>query len=571
MADGDTTITPPPDAPIMQPASDTLPEVDVNATPISDMDSSYSQALGQVDPLLGRVEKAIQAEEEPKAKAWEAAAEQHRKISEQWMQREADLSQQMADWTQKAGPEMAQYIEKTPNRQGIYAANMHIAPMLAILSAVGGKMARTSGLQMLAATTGAVQGLNQGNEQAYAAAMDQWKAGFSKFQAETKMQQQYYTQMLKAYGGRADAEEKAAAAAERMSGNIRTDEQKKLATAAQAIKSQMQVANQLEHLQLAREGLDIQRQKLALQQQKAAGALPEGWDQSTIDFYAERGLRGDYSWRVGLSRSAGGAAVIAAIDKRAAELASERNIAPSEAATIPGTSKGLTHSLQERQSYLEAVKPAVTMFNEQAQIVRDMLKTGAGGQSPLWNKYQQYARGQIAGDADVSALETALVGAGREHQRIITGPKSNAQMHQGAADRADQLLNINQSPSQILRNLDVMQREGQNFIEANQEEVQDIRRQIRDLGSRGGQLDIPMRPPAWTQPGGAAPRAPAPAAAAPPPVAVDHGTGATFQTNPDGSRTNTKTGTRWVWNSQTNKWEKAAPAVPRQPGATGGW
>ena len=265
MADDTTT---PPDTTAATPAPDSLPEVTVSAQQPPEL-SDYASALSDIDPKAGRVEQIIEAEQKPALAASDAAAQQHFKLSQQWREREAALSQQMADWTQKVGSDMASYVEKTPTRQGIYAANLHMAPLLSILSAVGGKMTRASGLQMLAAQNGIVQGLNQGNEEAYQAARQQWKDGFDKYTAQVKMQEQYYNLMLKAYGGRADAEEKAALAAERMSGNIRAEGQKKLSTAAGLIKTESQAANQPAHLKLAEEGLELRRKELAIKQQRA--------------------------------------------------------------------------------------------------------------------------------------------------------------------------------------------------------------------------------------------------------------------------------------------------------------
>ena len=93
-------------------------------------------------------------------------------------------------------------------------------------------------------------------------------------------------------------------------------------------------------------------------------------------------------------------------------------------------------------------------------------------------------------------------------------------MLQGAQDRADSLLNINQSPAQVLHNLRVMEHEGQNFVQSNQDEVLHLRKQIQALGE-GPQLDKTVTPPAFAVP--ERPPAGAPAAAAPQPGTVEQG------------------------------------------------
>lgn len=234
--------------------------------------SDFATALGEVDPLLGRVQKSIETVDEPRANAYDRLAQAHLKESEGYSNRIAELSEQMALQVDKEGAEATKYLDQTPSRQGIYAQSMHVAPLLAVLTAIGGAATRASGLQMLAATNGIVQGVNAGNEQAYQAAVDKWKLGYEKFQQQAKLQEQHYNLMLKAYSGRADAEEKAALAAERMAGNIRSDEQKKLMTAVQAQKAQMSTAMQLEHLEMMRQGLELRRQQLGLLGQGGQGA-----------------------------------------------------------------------------------------------------------------------------------------------------------------------------------------------------------------------------------------------------------------------------------------------------------
>lgn len=284
------TASPAPDPP--QATPDSLPEVTVSNTrlpaapgaqpaggaPLTDMPDSpftssdpYVRALANVDAPGGiaSVEQAIaQSPEEKQAQAFDAQVTAHENRSAEWEQKSADLAEQYANWIKTVSPEMAHYAENTPTRQGIYAANMHVAPLLAIMSTIGGKLTRASGLQMLAATTGAVTGLNAGNEQAYQENMNRYKMGLEAFKEQVGMQQDYYNAMMKSYAGRADAEEKAAAAAERMAGNIRTDEQKKMATAVQAkraIETGVYQLDRIGQMQFATEtrrqiaGLDFQR------------------------------------------------------------------------------------------------------------------------------------------------------------------------------------------------------------------------------------------------------------------------------------------------------------------------
>jgi hypothetical protein len=389
-----------------------------------------------------------------------------------------------------------QWVQNTPTRQAIYATGMHMMAPLSILAAIGGAVTKNNAMTMLAANAGIVEGINSGSEAKYNEALDRWKIGYQRMQDHAKNTEKMFNQMIDAYQGLGNARERAAARTRMILGDQLDAAQLKVGTDVQLLDSTLKAAKITESYAAALDRVENQRLQKSLMT-SPGGLAAMGWTPEIIDSYAERGLRGDYTWRVGLSRSAGGSAIIAAIDRRAAEMSYQRGIPAGEFATIPATAKGLSHALQERQSYLEAVKPAVGQFNNQAAIIRRLLKPGVGGDSPVWNKYQQYVRGEVAGDDDVMALDLALQGAGREHRRIITGPRSNATLTDDANKRADAVMNINLNARQILRNLRVMEDEGQGFYKANQQEVVDIRRQISNLGA-GPQLD---KPPVSASPG----------------------------------------------------------------------
>lgn len=230
------------------------------AQPVSD----FATALGQEDPLLGTVERSIEAQDEPRAKAYEAQAQRHLERVQAYDQQVADVAERMSIQVQREGEQASKWLDQTPNHQGIAAANMHIAPILSVLTAIAGKATGVSAEAMLGGTIGIMQGINQGNEQLYQTSLEKWKAGYEKFQQQAKTQEQYFNLQLKSYAGRADAQEKAAERAERMAGNVRTEEQRKLMTAAQAQRAQDSMALRLQQLEVSRQGLELRRMQLGL-------------------------------------------------------------------------------------------------------------------------------------------------------------------------------------------------------------------------------------------------------------------------------------------------------------------
>lgn len=134
-----------------------------------------------------------------------------------------------------------QAYSNVPTRQAIYQQSMQTAPLMAIMMAVGGKAAKLSGQNMLGAMSGAMQGLNEGSEARFQDAMTKWKAEIDKARARLDDQQKYNAMMLEAYAGRADAHQKAAAAAYRMTGDLISDKQQQYGNSLDLFKLQRQI------------------------------------------------------------------------------------------------------------------------------------------------------------------------------------------------------------------------------------------------------------------------------------------------------------------------------------------
>ena len=136
-------------------------------------------------------------------------------------------------------------------------------------------------------------------------------------------------------------------------------------------------------------------------------------------------------------------------------------------------------ALRNRQQFVSAGQQFVRNMKSQTDLVEKYMEKGALGSPPAFNKWIQAGRKAIAGDPDVSALDTAIRGLAREHQRIVTGVTSNAQLHVAAQQTADELMNVAQTPEQMRAVLKVMREEADNAIKAGQDEVKDLQQRIR--------------------------------------------------------------------------------------------
>jgi hypothetical protein len=151
--------------------------------------------------------------------------------------------------------EMQHWVDHTPTRQAAYATSMHAAPVLSILTALGGKLTKLNGMQMLAATNGIVQGLNEASEKKYQDAMNAWQSAYEKMRDHQRRLMDAHRMMLTAYQGRADAYQKASDAARRMTGDLLDDKQRKIAETVDTFKAQQAAVDKLNKINLAREAL----------------------------------------------------------------------------------------------------------------------------------------------------------------------------------------------------------------------------------------------------------------------------------------------------------------------------
>lgn len=248
------------------------------------------------------------------------------------------------------------------------------------------------------------------------------------------------------------------------------------------------------------ERLRIKNDELKLKADRIARELETGKiSQQTIDYYAEQDLAGNYAWRIGLSRGKIGQQIIEQVKDRVPALAAERGLTPQDAMANHAQLGSLQSAMKQRQGFVSAANQFARNMDSQISLVEKYMKPGLAGAVPAINKWIQAGRKALAGDPDVSALDTAIRGLAREHQRIVTGVTSNAQLHVSAQETADELLNIAQTPEQVRAVLEVMREEVANAIKSGTDELASLRTDITQIGKPPGAPAAAPRPAAGGQ------------------------------------------------------------------------
>jgi len=122
------------------------------------------------------------------------------KEKEQLAQKNADL-----DVSQMPGP--LNFTEPRPDAKDF---SVKTSPYLMMFTALAGKLGKISGLGMLKAQTGMLQGINSGNKQAYDEAVKSWKDHYDMATNEHQNMQQAWLNNMKARAGQYQAKELAA-------------------------------------------------------------------------------------------------------------------------------------------------------------------------------------------------------------------------------------------------------------------------------------------------------------------------------------------------------------------------
>lgn len=239
-----------------------------------------------------------------------------------------------------------------------------------------------------------------------------------------------------------------------------------------------------DQVSMAKEELQARLTRMKSGGKTLVDAVPA--DPDAVRYFTRRDQAGDQSWRSGLARSAEGRSIIVAVDKNLAkEFYSNDGPTPEETAAAKEIRGATGAALKDRTKFIAASNQFIRNFQSQADLVEKYLQPGVGGSIPVLNRWIQAGRKAVAGDVDVTNLDTVIRGLSREHQRIVTGVTSNGQLLASAQVMADELLNRDMTAEQIRGVLKVMREEAVNANVAGKTEIQDLEKKLTHLGVAG--------------------------------------------------------------------------------------
>jgi hypothetical protein len=146
-----------------------------------------------------------------------------------------NLDTQIGDVPQAPQPE----ADNRPAPQRNVGGLMAMSPWLIALSTFGGSRTKLSANNMLASTTGMINGLVSGDDQRYQEAYDKWQTEHKQFAEMQKQKWDIYKEMVKVYKDQIDGKQRALQVAEAAVRDARKDRADAMSSYLQTIRASM--------------------------------------------------------------------------------------------------------------------------------------------------------------------------------------------------------------------------------------------------------------------------------------------------------------------------------------------
>lgn len=210
-------------------------------------------------------------------------------------------------------------------------------------------------------------------------------------------------------------------------------------------------------------------------------------DPGTVQYWAQSVAAGAPLPALGMGKQA--ALYRQAILKGAAQINSGQGLTGIDQNVNAANTKANSGALTKQTALRSATEGFENTMLQNMNVARDLLKKGAGTTGiPVLNRYQQYIKGQYAGDPDVVALKNAIDTVADENAKIRSGTLGNTPATDAMRASIHDGLNTSQTPEQILSAFGVMEKDAGNRSRALRAQEAALRRGI------GGKNDLPQIP-----------------------------------------------------------------------------
>lgn len=217
--------------------------------------------------------------------------------------------------------------------------------------------------------------------------------------------------------------------------------------------------------------------------------------QATVDFYATQQIGGDSTWRVGLGRTAGGSALIKAVEERVPEVARELGLSAADVGTNRAKRVANQAALTQITKDITAIKPFASMLDQNADILKGLAKKIIKTQSPLANRPLNWLQNNAAGDPDVAEFLSQMKIVQTEAARVIQNPRLVGQLTDESQREMQAIINGEMSLGATERVLDRIINDSQRRVGQMEKQAKTLEAGIKEQmtgpgkDSGGGNLE----------------------------------------------------------------------------------
>lgn len=232
--------------------------------------------------------------------------------------------------------------------------------------------------------------------------------------------------------------------------------------------------------------VSLGRQRLAEQKREFdSTASPSGDNAAGVEYWAQQVAAGGAMPTLGMGKQA--AAMRQQILNRAAAINGAKGLTGADQLAITAGAKSGSSALSKITPLRAATEAYENTMMQNIGLAKQYMAKGAGTTGvPVLNRWQQYAKGQYAGDPDVAKFQTAIQTIKNEYAKIQSGSIGNAPVSDAARREAEGMLDPNQTPAQLMANFDYMVKETGNRTRALRATEQAIKSGLSGKG------DIPQ-------------------------------------------------------------------------------
>lgn len=147
---------------------------------------------------------------------------------------------------------------------------------------------------------------------------------------------------------------------------------------------------------------------------------------------------------------------------------------------------GINKAYATQSNQYSATQTSLGTLDKQLSLAKTYSDKVDRSGSPVFNKYQLYLKGSVAGDPDTKAFENIVKTASTEFAKILAGASASvAGVTVSSASDAEHLLNSSLTQAQFDEVIQVMRTEGQYRLDAQKESMSTLVGDAKKLQSTG--------------------------------------------------------------------------------------